>query len=124
MKRTNQDRPTGAVIVGTEFESGVAVAFVRAEVVDAGAVVADVGVALAFVDIDAGIASRSQSVAAATHALERSLEVVAFAVAADSGPLATLVDICGNCQQSSTLQLFIQLVSFIPTQSLPVLVNL
>ena len=124
MKRTNQDRPTGAVIVGTEFESGVAVAFVRAEVVDAGAVVADVGVALAFVDIDAGIASRSQSVAAATHALERSLEVVAFAVAADSGPLATLVDICGKCQQSSTLQLFIQLVSFIPTQSLPVLVNL
>ncbi len=75
-------------------------AFVRSEVVDAGAVVADVGIALAFVDIHAGIASWSQSIAAATDALERSLEVVAFAVAADSGPLATFVDICGNCHES------------------------
>ena len=87
---------TGAIVVRTEFETGVTVALVGAEGVEAGAVVANVGIALALVDVDAGITAGSQSVATAADALERALEVVTLAVVANAGPFATLVNICGK----------------------------
>lgn len=43
---------TSAVIIGAKFESSVTVAFVGAKSIDAGSVVTNVGIALAFVDID------------------------------------------------------------------------
>ena len=83
-----------AIVVGAELETGVTVALVRAERVDTRAIVADVGVTLTFVDINARITAWRQSVTVAAHALERSLEVVAFAVAADARTIPTLVDVC------------------------------
>lgn len=71
-------------------------ALVRAQSVDARSVVADVRIALAFVDVDARVAARRQSVAVATHALERALEVVAFTVAANARALAAFVNVCQN----------------------------
>jgi len=68
-------------------------ALVGAESVEAGAVVANVGIALAFVNVDTRITAGCQSVAAAADALERALEVVTFAVVANTGPIATLVNI-------------------------------
>ena len=85
---------TCTVVVGTEFESSVAVALVRSHRVEARSVVTDVWIALALVDIDAGIAARGQSVTVVADALERSLEVVTVAVVADSGTFVALVDIC------------------------------
>ena len=85
---------TGAIVVGTQFESSVAVALVGSHRVEARSIVANVGIALAFVDVDAGIATGCQRVAVVADALERSLEVVAVAVVADSGTLVTFVNIC------------------------------
>ena len=48
----------------------------------------------ALVDVDARIATGRQRVAAAAHALERSLKVVALSVAANAGPIAAFVDVC------------------------------
>jgi len=84
---------TGAIVVGTQFESSVAVALVGSHRVEARSIVANVGIALAFVDVDAGIATGCQRVAVVADALERSLEVVAVAVVADSGTLVTFVNI-------------------------------
>jgi len=69
------------------------VTLVGSQCVEARSVVADVGIALALVDVDAGIAAGSQRVAVVADALERSLEVVAVAVVADSGTFVAFVDI-------------------------------
>ena len=66
---------------------------VGSQCVEARSVVADVGIALALVDVDAEIAAGSQRVAVVADALERSLEVVAVAVVADSGTFVAFVDI-------------------------------
>jgi hypothetical protein len=71
-------------------------ALVGAESVEAGAVVANVGIALAFVNVDTRITAGCQSVAAAADALERTLEIVTLAVVANTGPIATLVNICSK----------------------------
>ena len=68
-------------------------ALVRSHRVDASAVVANVRVALALVDVDARVAARRQRVAVLAHALERALEVVTLAVVANSRALATFVNV-------------------------------
>lgn len=89
----DKNQLTGTVVVGTEFKTGVAVAFVGTERVDAGAIVTDVGIALTFVDVDTRITAGRQSIAAAADALERALEVVTFSIVANTRTIATLVDI-------------------------------
>ena len=69
-------------------------ALIRAQSVDASSVVADVRVALTFVNVDARVTTRRQRVAVATHALERALEVVTFTVAANARAFAAFVNVC------------------------------
>lgn len=68
-------------------------ALIRSHRVNASAVVANVGIALALVDVDARVTTGSERVAVFTHALERALEVVTFAVVANSRTLATFVNV-------------------------------
>ena len=68
-------------------------AFVGAEGVDAGAVVANVWIPLALVNVDARVAPGCEGVAVFADALEGALEIVALAVVADPRPVPTLVDI-------------------------------
>lgn len=51
---------------------------------------------MAFVNVDTRITAGCQSVAAAADALERTLEIVTLAVVANTGPIATLVNICSK----------------------------
>jgi hypothetical protein len=86
-------RLTGAIVVWTELESLITLALVRAQGVDASAIVAYVRVALTFVDIDAIIPIMSQREAEMADALETALQIVARAVVADTRSFVTLVDI-------------------------------
>lgn len=80
-----------AVLVGAEFEPGVAVALVSADQIDAGAVVANVRMSRALVDIDAGVSRGRQEVPRVADALEAALEILADPVLADVGSIETLV---------------------------------
>ena len=61
---------TGAIVVGTEFKTGITMAFVRTESVETSSVVANVVIALTLVNINTRVTAGCQSVAAAADALE------------------------------------------------------
>ena len=71
-------------------------AAVGAQVVDAGAVAADGGLAAALVHVHARVPRRVQLEARPALALEAALQVVAGAVPADARPLRALVDVCSS----------------------------
>lgn len=92
-KSVGVTRLTRAIVIRAELESRIALALVRAQGVDAGAVVAYVWIALALVDVDAIVSVAGQREAGVTDALKAALQIVARAVGADARPLVTLVDV-------------------------------
>lgn len=86
---------TDAVItLEAQSEARVAFALVGTNGVGAGAVVADVGLPLTLVNVDAGRSVGREDVAGLAHTLEAALEVVALSVPADVLSLHTLINVC------------------------------